>query len=98
MLVQVKFVGIGVNLNFDIFVNTMLWKHTGRTDFDSIIFTLMAGGCGCLEVPHPLPQVKAITLLLRNLVIADNVQYLVSTILPCIAFQVSDIKYTYKRA
>ena len=65
-LVEVKFVGIGVDLNFDRFVNTVLWKHTGRTSFDKTIFTYMVRICCCLEVSHPLPQVKTITLLLRK--------------------------------
>ncbi len=82
LLVEVKIVGSGVNLNFDRFVNTVLWKHTGRTSFDSIICTFMVRMCASLEVSRPLPQVKTITLLLWNSVIADKVQYLVSTVLP----------------
>jgi hypothetical protein len=53
-------------LEFDRFVNTMLWRHTGRTGFDSNIPTFMARVCGFVKESHPLPQVKTITLLLWN--------------------------------
>ena len=42
----------------------------------------MAGVCGYLNVSHPLPQEKTITLLLWKMAIVDKVQYLVSTIFP----------------
>ena len=81
-LVKIEFVGIGINLNFDRFVNAVLRKHTHRTSFDAIICTFMARVRGGLKMSHPLPQVKTITLLLWNEIIADEVQYLVSPVIP----------------
>jgi hypothetical protein len=40
-------------LNFDRFVNTLLWKHTGRTSFDSIFYLHGQNLCLCWSVSPP---------------------------------------------
>ena len=56
--VEVELVTIHIKLNLGGFVNCMLWKHTGRTRFDSMIGPFMTRVCSGLKVPHTLLQVE----------------------------------------
>ena len=80
--VEVELVTIHIELNLGGFVNCALWKHTGRTRFDSMIGPFMTRVYSGLKVPHTLSQVKTKTLLMWDDTTTDRVQQFLSTIIP----------------